>query len=323
MPVDGRIDVHHHIVPPGYRRALADAGLVDPIPGVDYPDWSVEQTLAMMDRRGIATAIVSITEPGITFGGPERARELARAVNEFMAALMHEHPGRFGAFAVLPLPDLDASVAELRHALDVLGLDGVGLMTHYQGIYLGDPTFEPLMAELAMRTTPTFVHPSAPPARDQPSFGLPPSLYEFTFDTTRMVANLLYGGTLERYPGLALILSHAGGTLPMLAHRLTYGPTIGAHLAARAPRDLIGTLRRLRYDTAMSASAPALAALTALVEPSQILFGTDFPFMPESTTVETIGGLASFAGFGESDRDAIDRGNALGLFPRLRDAALT
>lgn len=315
------IDVHHHAIPPVYRAALERAGLVDPIPGVDYPAWSVERSLELMDRRGIAVALLSITEPGVHFADGAAGRALAREVNEFYADLIRDRPDRFGAFAALPLPDVDAAREELAYATDVLGLDGVGLMTNYRGIYVGDERLDPLLADIDARGLPVFVHPASPPAGEL--FGLPVSLYEFTFDTTRMVANLLYGGVLDRYPDLRMILSHAGGTVPFLAHRLTYGPTITATLAGGPPRDPIASLTRLYYDTAMSASPYALPSLRALVEPSHILLGTDFPFMPEDTTVETLAGLQEFGGFDDADRAAIARENALGLFPRLREVQLS
>jgi predicted TIM-barrel fold metal-dependent hydrolase len=294
---------------------------VDPIPGVDYPTWSVEDTLEMMDRRGIETALVSITEPGVHFADDQVARGLAREVNEFSAELIRDQPNRFGAFAVLPLPDVDAAMEELVYALDELQLDGIGLMTNYRGVYVGDERLDPVLAEADRRQVPVFVHPSTPPNMDQIGFGLPVSLYEFTFETTRMVANLLYSRTLDRYPELRLILSHAGGTVPFLAHRLTYGTTISGELADRAPRDAIASLRRLYYDTAMSASPYALPSLRALVEPGQILLGTDFPFMPEETTVETLSGLEDFDGFDSQDLSAVGRENALNLFARLRNGA--
>ncbi len=131
-----RIDVHHHIIPPVYLEAMRRVGIADPIPGVDYPDWDVQTTLAVMDRQGIATAIVSISEPGVYFGNVALARDLARQINEFSARLVADHPQRFGAFAVLPLPDVEAALRELAYALDTLKLDGIGLLTNYRGTYL-------------------------------------------------------------------------------------------------------------------------------------------------------------------------------------------
>lgn len=313
-----RIDVHHHIIPSVYLEAMRRVGIADPIPGVDYPDWDVQTTLAVMDRQGIATAIVSISDPGVYFGNVALARDLARQINEFSARLVADHPQRFGAFAVLPLPDVNAALRELEYALDTLKLDGIGLLTNYRGTYLGDAALDALFAELNRRQVVTFIHPSTPPSKDQPTFGLPPSLYEFTFDTTRMVANLLYSGTLDRYPNLRLILSHAGGTVPYLARRLTFGPTIGSYLKARAPQNLIASLRQLYYDVAMSASPYALPSLQALVDPSHILFGSDYPFMPEPAIADNVAGLADYKGFDQRAQWKIERKNGLALFPRLQ-----
>jgi len=311
------IDVHQHVIPPVYRRALADAGVIDPIPGVDYPEWSVERAIEMMDRRGIMAAVLSVTEPGVHFADDSTAKRLSRDVNEYLADLIRDYPNRFGAFAVLPLSDVEAAMEEFHYALDVLKLDGVGLLSNYRGLYPGNKELEPLLAEAEDRGVAVFIHPASPPDGNANGFELPVSLYEFTFETTRMVANLLYSRTLDEHPSLRIILPHAGGAIPYLAHRLTYGPTISARLTDRAPHDLIGSLRRLYYDTAMSASEYSLPSFRSLVDPDHILFGTDFPFMPEDTTVETIEGIRSFDGFTDTDLGQIASGNALQLFPRL------
>ncbi|WP_405010947.1 amidohydrolase family protein [Kitasatospora sp. NBC_01539] len=312
----GLIDVHHHAVPPEYAAALADRVA---IPGVDYPHWSPEESLEVMDRHGIDAAVLSITAPGVTFAEGDEARKLARTVNEYFAGLIAAHPARFGAFAILPLPDVAAAREELHYAVDELGLDGVGLLSSYGSRYLNDPAFEPLLAEIAERGLAVHVHPVVPPAADLVTFDLPPSLYEFTFETTRTVAGLLFDGVLDRLPGLQLILSHAGGTLPFLAQRLTHGPTIGAYLAGRAPADVVGTLRRLHYDIAMSANPFALPALTELAGTDRILYGSDFPFMPASHTTENTDGFRTYAGWDETQRAAVGRANALRLLPRLAE----
>jgi len=311
----GRIDVHHHVVPAIWQDAIARLSSTPAIPGVDDVSWDLETDLEVMDRNGIQAALASITAPGVAFAQGEDAVKIARGVNEFLAGLVAEHPARYGAFALIPLPDVDAAIEEANYALDILKLDGIGLFTHYRGTYLGDPAFDRFFALLAERQAVSFLHPVIPAASDQPTFGLPPSLYEFTFDTTRAVASLLYSGTLDRHPDLRLILSHAGGTIPYLAQRLTYAATISAAVAPRQPRDLLSSLRRLYYDTAMSANPHTLSGLTSLIEPDHILFGTDYPYMPESTTEATVAGVNSF--FSGTDRDAIGRANSIRLFPDL------
>ncbi|WP_194903569.1 amidohydrolase family protein [Catenulispora rubra] len=310
-----RIDVHHHAIPQAYIDALKLAGVSEPIVDVAYPTWDVDTDLEVMDRHGIQAAVLSITAPGVSFTDGRAAAAAARATNEALAQLIAAHPTRYGAFALLPLPDLDAALDEVDYALDVLGFDGIGLFTHYRGTYLGDPAWDRLFAVLAERDAVVFVHPTVPPSTDQPMFGLPPSLYEFPFETTRMVANLLFSGTLDRHPGLRMIVPHAGGAVPYLAKRLTYAATITPTIAEREPKALLDSLRRLYYDTAMSANDHTLAALTSFIPDDHVLFGSDYPFMPESTTAETVSGLTAYY---DAPRLAqVESGNALHLLPSL------
>jgi predicted TIM-barrel fold metal-dependent hydrolase len=312
MPALDKIDVHHHALLPA---------VVGPSPfgnSADIPEWSVERSLDTMDRTGTRTALLSLTAPGVPFTDPARAITIATEVNQLLAGIIERDPSRFGAFATLPLPDVDSALAELHHAIDVLGLDGIGLMSHYGGHYLGDPLFEPLWAAIEERGTPVHIHPVSP-ASNQDLFDLPPSLFEFTFDTTRSIVQMLFNGTLTRHPDLKIIVSHAGGTLPYLAQRLTYGAEIQSALRDRQPPDVIGLLRRLYYDTAVSGNPYSLAALTELVDTDHILFGSDFPYLSQQIIDDNADGVFSHEALaGEQAAHAVARGNARTLFPRLR-----
>lgn len=312
-----RIDVHHHVIPPFYVEVLRQEGITEAVPGVSFPNWNIDDMITMLDQQGIAAAIVSISEPGIYFGEKVKAQALAHRVNTFLAELVQSHHTRLGAFAILPLPDTDAALKELEYALDILKLDGIGLLTNYRGTYLGSPIFDPLFAELNRRRIPAFIHPSTPPSKDQPHFGLPAPLYEFPFDTTRAVANLLYSGAMERYPMLRLILSHAGGTVPFLAKRLTTGAML-AQLSDRTPEHLLALLKRFYYDVAMSISPYSLPSLQALADPSHILYGSDYPFVPVDAIARDIKELHDYDGFDRQEIHLVERENALLLFPRLR-----
>jgi predicted TIM-barrel fold metal-dependent hydrolase len=317
-PTPHRIDVHHHIFPPVYVKALqkqkvADAG------GVAIPDWSVESALALMDRHAIATAITSVAAPGVYFGDAAEARDLARRCNEYSARLVQEYPERFGAFAVLPLPDVDGALKELEYALDVLHLDGATLLSSIGDRYLGDPAFDDLFTELDRRKSVVFMHPTVPPSSRDIKLALPGALIEFVFDTTRAVTNLIYSGTLERCRNLSIILPHAGGTVPYLAGRIAlFGKD--PHLNAKAPQGAMAYLRRFYYETALTTAATALSSLRELADPSRILFGSDNPFAPEWLIQEKIQELQDFTPFDAPARAAIERSNAFALFPRLRKA---
>ena len=312
-----KIDVHYHVAPGEYVSALAARGIIES-GGRPFPHWDLDENLAFMDRHGIGTAMLSVSAPGVYFGDPGLARELARMSNEFLAGLVKAYPQRFGAFAVLPLPDVEASLTELAYALDILGLDGVGLLSSVDRHYMGDPTYDALFDELDRRQAVAFMHPHAPDEDVPPGMSLPTSLIEFVFETTRAVATLLFTGTLERCLNLRLILPHAGGTVPYISLRLCLGqfwPGLQEHV----PQGVLPYLQRFYYDTALSAAPFALRSLQELVDDTHILFASDYPFAPELATVATIGGLEGYDGFDAASLASVYRGNALELFPRLRE----
>ncbi|MFI6168327.1 amidohydrolase family protein [Nocardia sp. NPDC051052] len=314
------IDVHHHILPKFYFDLLREVGVRDIVLShVDRPVWSVEASLAMMNRQGIRAAVVSLW-PGVPALDRTSAMRFARRTNQFLADFVAQRPERFGAFAVLPFPHLDAVLEELEYCVEVLGLDGVGLITNYNGIYLGDRALDPFLAEAERRAVPLFVHPALPPSSGQPDFGLPGSLYEFPFDTVRLAAQLLYNRTLERFPALRMILSHGGGGISQYAGRLTYGPQISRSLADRLSADPIGDLRRLYLDAAMSGDPHSLAGLRSFARSDRILVGTDFPLMPDSFSSNDGRSFLDNGAFAEDERLRIDHLNAEELFPRFKSS---
>jgi predicted TIM-barrel fold metal-dependent hydrolase len=310
-----RIDVHRHVLPGYWLEAVTRGGAKD-AGGVAFPAMSIEDSLAQMDRLGIAAAINSISEPMIQVADRDEARSLARRCNEDLARVVRTHPARFGAFAVLPMPDVDASLGELAYAYDTLHVDGVSLLTSYDDRYLGHPSFEPLWAELDRRRAVVFLHPTVAKASRALEMQVPGAVAEFVFDTTRTALDLIYSGSLERYPNVSIILPHAGGTIPYLAFRFDIAQRLGPQALEKAPLGLIASLKRFYYETAVSASRHSLGALRELVAPSQILFGSDYPYLTEPMIEDEIRGLADYP-FDAASRAAMDRGNALALFPRL------
>lgn len=311
----GRIDVHAHTIPGFYREAFERAGRVT-TSGASVA-WTPALALEQMDRYGIATAIVSISFPGVHFGDDVAARSLARRCNEFAAELGERWPGRFGAFAVLPLPDMDGSLAELAFALDQLKLDGVILLASYDGRFLGDPAFDPLLAELDRRSAVVLVHPGMHPTSRELALPWPGFMLEFVIDTSRAAINLLFSRSLERFPRVRFILAHGGGVIPYLAWRLSVSPVISPLLAQWTPESIVGGLRRFWYDTALCASAQALPALLETAAPDRVLFGSDWPYAPSRLTGLSIDGLRDSPTVTSRILAGIERENATLLFPRF------
>jgi predicted TIM-barrel fold metal-dependent hydrolase len=309
-----RIDVHFHYLSPEYRELMVDAVGGSP-DGFPAPHWSAEAALAMMDKMGIATGMLSVSSPGVHFGNDAKARALARSVNELAARTIGEHRGRFGGFASLPLPDVDGALEEIAYALDTLKLDGVVVLTNFNGVYLGDKRMDPVFDELNRRSAVVFIHPTSPICWQQSALGYPRPMIEFTFDSTRAVVNLIFSGTTTRCPKLRFIVPHAGGTLPFLARRIGMFGRIGG--VGRTPVSAEEQLRRLYYDLAGSPGSNALAPLLEMTERSHILYGSDYVHTPEAVVSAHLAELLSSKLLSPHDFRAIGRDNALALFPRL------
>jgi predicted TIM-barrel fold metal-dependent hydrolase len=306
MPINSqKIDVHHHIVPKEYLTALASVGIKNAV-GEPFPQWDIENSLAFMDRQGIAIAINSISAPGIYFGDNDFTQKLARKCNEISTHVVNEYPNRFGAFAILPLPDIEASIVELEYALDTLKLDGVVLLTNFGGIYIGDAHYDDLFYELNRRKAVVFVHPSVPPLDTLPMI-IKPAVLEFVFDTTRAIVNLIHRGATKRFPNISYIFSHGGGTVPFITWRITFGN-----------KKIINQLKRFYYDTAVSATPYTLSSLLSLVEPTQVLYGSDYPFLPERVVKLMNEGLQNY-NFEREIFTKIVQQNAITLFPRFKE----
>lgn len=314
----GAIDVHHHLIPPAFSAAMARRG-IDKVAGTPLPAWTPEASLAIMDVCDIRTAITSLSAPGVYFGDLREACDLARACNEFAAGMAVSHPGRFASFAVLPMPFAQEACAEAAYALDHLGAAGVVLLASTDGVFLGDPSLDDLMAELDRRKAIVFVHPNIHKTSTELGLEIPGFFVEFLCDTTRAVSNLVFSGTLERYPNIRWILSHAGGFVPFVAWRLGLADGI-PELAAKAPKGVLHYLRNLYYDTALSPSPFALAALKQLVAPDHILFGSDFPFAPGLVVGLERQTLDASPLLNASELAGVRRDHALNLFPQLAPA---
>lgn len=310
----GFIDVHHHVFPPAFLAAVMDAPANSPS-RARMEGWNAQRSLAEMDMNGIATAFVSITNPGIWFGNTQSARKLARECNDYSAQLVKDHPGRFGFFAAIPLPDTEGALREIEYSLDVLKADGIGLMTSYGDKWPGDSSFDAVFDELNRRRAVVYFHPTAPNCCRQLIRDIPDPLIEFPHDTTRAITSLLYSGTFARCRDIRFIFSHAGGTIPMLAGRLTQtGALFG--IDKKLPNGVEYELKRLHYEIANSANRPAMAALMNLVPVSQVLLGTDYPFIPMPATAGELSNL----GLSIANLQAIRRDNARALFPRINVA---
>lgn len=330
---NGRIDVHFHSIPPSYGAAITRLG-----GHIRVPEWTPELAVDFLDAQGSAAGIMSLSVPGTHLGDDPEARALARRCNEESAEFVARYPDRLGMFAAVPLPDIDGACEAAVYALDELKLDAIGLFGSYDGRYLGDPEWDPLLELLDQRSAVCLVHPNIHPSvhvvRERGiSPGIPNFLAEYPFDTSRAALNLVFNNVPDRFPKIRFILSHAGGVLPFLAWRAaaivhrqvgvapmreTYpSPFVEAHAGNLTRETFFSRLRTFWYDTALSPGPQTFGSLLQVADPERILFGSDWPYCPPVLCTDMVEQLHDNALLGEGQVRAIERSNATQLFPRF------
>lgn len=309
MTLPGIIDVHSHALLPEWLRAVAAEqgrpGQTPQILGRPAPSWSEDEHLAMMDDNGIAASVLSWPSATECVSGGA-AQDLARSMNETFAGIVGRRPRQFGAFAVLPLDDVDRMLDESVHALDVLGLDGVSCTPQMQGHYLGEARFDDWFAALDARHAVLFIHPSVPPGLDAMHSVMHPAILEFMFETTRAIANLIFSGTRRRFPNVRILCAHGGGAAPYLAHRMAVmGGPIGGLFGGNAMsrEDVMADLRTFYFDLTASTAALQVDALSAMTDPSHLMLGFDFPMMNQNSIPPALELLFSNPKFGKYVED--------------------
>ncbi|KAK8035550.1 Amidohydrolase 2 [Apiospora rasikravindrae] len=325
-----RIDVHCHAVAPGYRQYAIANGHERPDGMPALPAWSPEQHIALMEKLNIDKSILSITSPGTHLApspGDDDAARMTRRANVELSEICRSHPAHFAFFASLPLPDVEGSVAEIDHALDVLGAVGFAVLSNANGVYLGDEALGPVFAKLNARRAVVFIHPTTcnllgddgqvQPAK--PLAGYPRPMMEFMFDETRAVANLLLSGTVARYPDITYIMSHCGCALPSLLDRIGGFAAITGG-AANQGEELRRLLReRFYFDLAGFPFPNQIHGLLRILGEGgeeKLVYGTDYPFTPEKVAVTLSDQLEKGCEelFDDEQRHAVYSGNAQRLF---------
>ena len=322
-PNRGAIDCHSHFASPSYLKALTAkeghhvAGYTTWFALQTWKGYSPAKVIDDMDQQGVATSMLSCTTPGAWFGDPAETRAMVREMNEYGAKMVSDYKGRFGLFAMLPLPTIDDSLREIEYAFDTLKADGVGLMSSHGSNWHGDPVFQPVFDELNRRKAIVYTHPIDAPCCQDIQSGVSPTTIEYNTDTARTIYSLIRNDSATRYADIQFIFSHGGGTMPSLIERFAIGgpDTINDILAKPAePNSRLYHLRRFYYDTAQSSNVVQMQGLKTIVGAGHIVFGSDYPF--GAGPGKHLVGLQK-AGFNAEELRAIDRGNALKIFPHF------
>ena len=284
LPVGAQqaVDVHTHIILPEFVEVLKAHGaeLEETFP---LPEWDAGRHIAFMDSAGIRTAVLTMPAPQPFYGDVEESAECIRRVNEVSAEIKKQYPGRFKFCAALPLPDIDAAIREAVYALDTLGADGVKLATNSRGQYLGDEALDPLMEVLNARHAVIIIHPHRPtPYPEKIIATTPLAMYEYPMETTRAVVNMLSRNVLVRYPNLKVVVPHCGSFLPLALPRMKSILSAMVAQGYMQPIDWEANLSRLYFDLAGSPTIEVLRSLLTLTTPDHILYGSDYPYLPDA-----------------------------------------
>lgn len=283
VPLCGQtVDVHTHIIIPEYMEVLNAHGaeLEETFP---LPEWNAERHIAFMDSAGIRTAVLTMPAPQPYYGDAEESVRCIRRVNEVSAQVKRQYPDRFKFCAALPLPDVDAAIREAIYALDTLGADGVKLATNSRGQYLGDEALDPLMEVLNERHAVIIIHPHRPtPYPEKIITTTPLAMYEYPAETTRTVVNMLSRNILVRYPDLKVVVPHCGSFLPLALPRMKSILSAMVAQGYMQPIDWESNLSRLYFDLAGSPTLEVLRSLLTITTPDHILYGSDYPYLPDA-----------------------------------------
>lgn len=274
----GVVDVHSHILPQTYIEYLAshDALMDEDFP---LPKWSAEAQLKWMDEAGVETAILTLAAPHPLFGDKAENAAQVRKLNEAAAKLKEEHPGRFLFCAALPLPDVEAALAELDYAFDTLHADGVKLATNADGQYLGDPSLDALFAALDGRKAVVILHPHRPePVSREVMRQTPLAMQEYLSETTRAVCNMIARNIPARYPDVRIVVPHCGAYLPLAIPRMKALTPVMQKNGLVGDIDYAANLKPLYFDLAGAHSPEAIRLLLKMTTPDHIMYGSDFPY---------------------------------------------
>lgn len=323
------IDVHHHYAPPGWIKTLSDH---DALNVEAWKGWTPAQAVEAMDRGGVQTSYSSITVPGIYFAegfgnqqappGAKFANDvpaLAREANEFGARMKQDYPGRFGIWASLPLPNVEASLKEVAYALDTLKLDGFGLSTNIGVRYLGDKSFLPVFEEINRRGAIIYTHPGAGPCCLYAIPGVGPTTLEYSHDTARSIVSWVNSGNAERFPNIRWIWSHGGGSI---WSQRWFNGEIGRdpkNPGGQNPR-IISQLRRMYYDTAATSHFLGVQNIRTIVGLSQMVLGADHPYGEPLTYIQDLHDLQANGVINETERKGIERENMAKLLASVKRA---
>lgn len=319
MQYTNKIDFQAHYLPPSYYEFLESENLEMP-DGFMTPEWNETIQKEGMEALGIGFALLTLSSPSLYTKDKMKTCTFARKVNEEGAMIAAKDPEHLGFIATLPLPYVEESISEAIFSLEALKADGIGLMTNYGGIYLGDERFEPLLEELNKRKALVILHPTEPGV-EVPNVceGLCIPAMEYFFETTRTFSNMVLKEVFNRYPDIKWVLPHAGAFLSILADRFESFAVLLRFADPNLDVDIMKSMQHVYYDVAGFSEQKQIEMLLQNVDVSHLLYGSDTPYTPIEACIGQTEALENTNKLTALEKDMIFTQNALELVPRLKD----
>lgn len=269
--------------------------------------WDLERRLADMDRAGFDKQVVAVCPQTLMYDqDPQLTLTVSQIQNEQIAALTRSHSERFLGLATMPMQAPEMAATELRRAMRDLGLSGAMIGSNINGANLDDPELEPYWAAAEETGAFILVHPMKVAGMDRLKSYYLKNLIGNPLDTTIAAASLIFGGVLDRHPGLRICLSHGGGFTPYQFGRFIHGWAERAEAQVHLKESPEASINRLLYDTILHHPAP-LEFLVNSVGSDRVMLGSDYPFdMGMYDAVAVIQGLA----ISQQDKSALLHGSA-------------
>ena len=320
MDYNKKVDVHAHLLTPAYVEYLDkyEGPTPDNFP---TPEWDVKSHLRLMDDLGVAFSVMSVSSPHMIHCRPEERLDYVRRMNDEALDLIADHPGRLGLFATLPLPDVDNACAFAEEYLDKPGVFGIGVMTNYDGLYLGSEKLEPLMKALDKRHAVVCVHPAMPAVLPGDAVqDMPIPIMDFLMDTTRAFTNMVWNDTFVKYPNIRWIWPHGSSFMTILSDRFaSFAVQAKLKMHNKNKLDYFGALQNCYFDCAGFSEPKQLACMKLDIPTSHFLYGSDCPYTPSFACVALAGMLEHTDKLTAKEKQAMFTDNAIDLFPQLED----
>lgn len=313
------IDVHAHVTPQRFQRAVESGGDWHGL-GADFGEldnprnlWGPERRIEEMDELGVDLQVVSPTDCFYQYDlDPSRTAEIAADANEEIAEMVREHPSRFMGLGTLPMQDVALATEEVRRSITDLGLVGFMIDDHVNELLYDDPVFEDLFAAAEELGALFLIHqyqPTLVALRTEKYFLL--NSIGNLVDRTLSFGAFVYGGVMDRHPGLKICFAHAGGYIPFAIDRIDRGWEVWPEDRGATSDKPSAYLRSFYYDT-VTFTERNLRFLVDVVGSDRVVFGTDYPApMRLEDPVRLIDGYESLD---RSERDDLLRGTANSIF---------